>query len=144
MRTILRAFLLIVLILVVGFFALGWWTGGSLRHAIETRPETTPTSTSGTVDTHAARERGAEIGEKAAIATEKAKESLADAAITGKIKAKMALDDHLKSRGIDVTTSGSTVTLDGTVGSASEHDRALRLTRETAGVSQVIDHLRVR
>ena len=90
-----------------------------------------------------ARERGAEVGEKVAIAAEKVKETAAEAALTSKIKAKMVLDDYVKARAIDVTTNGSTVTLTGTVRSVSEHDRALRLARETAGVTQVIDRLTV-
>ena len=51
--------------------------------------------------------------------------------------------EHVKARAIDVTTNGSTVTVSGAVRSVSEHDRALRLARETAGVTQVIDHLTV-
>jgi osmotically-inducible protein OsmY len=42
-----------------------------------------------------------------------------------------------------VTTNGSVVTLDGTVESMAEHDKAMALARETAGVTQVVDHLRV-
>ena len=56
----------------------------------------------------------------------------------------MALDDLVKARRIDVSTDGSTVTLDGTTGSVAEHDRAIALARETDGVTQVIDHLKVR
>ena len=53
----------------------------------------------------------------------------------------MALDDLVKARRIDVSTDGSTVTVSGTVGSRAEHDRAVALARETAGVTTVIDHL---
>jgi osmotically-inducible protein OsmY len=35
------------------------------------------------------------------------------------------------------------VTLTGTVRSVDEHDRAVRLARETAGVTQVVDRLRI-
>ena len=100
-------------------------------------------ATTGKVDVNVARERGAEVGEKVAVAAEKMKETAAEAALTSKIKAKMVLDDYVKARAIDVTTNGSTVTVSGTVSSVSEHDRALRLARETAGVTQVIDHLTV-
>jgi osmotically-inducible protein OsmY len=55
----------------------------------------------------------------------------------------MVLDDNIKARAIDVTTDGSTVTLAGTVRTVDEHDRAVRLARETAGVTQVVDHLRI-
>ena len=55
----------------------------------------------------------------------------------------MALDDSLKSRAIDVSTEGSTVTVSGTVPSRPAHDRAIALARETAGVSVVVDHLEI-
>jgi osmotically-inducible protein OsmY len=55
----------------------------------------------------------------------------------------MVLDDRIKARAIDVTTDGSTVTLSGTVGSVDEHDRAVRMARETDGVTHVVDRLRV-
>ena len=91
-----------------------------------------------------ARERGAEIGEKAAIATAKVQETLGDAALTTKIKAKMALDDSVEARMIDVTTRDGAVTLTGSVRSASERERAVSLARETTGVTRVIDNLQVR
>jgi len=138
MRSLIRALLAIVVIGFIAFFALGWWTGS--------RPSRTadkPTATSGTIDTAAARERGAQIGEKAAVATAKVQETVNEARVTAKIKAKMALDDSVKSRAIDVTTNGSTVTLSGKVGSVAERDRAVRLARETDGVTKVIDRLQV-
>ncbi len=138
MRVIIRALLLIVLVVVVAVFAFGWWTARSVRP-----PSERPVATSGTIDTERARERGAEIGEKTAIAAAKVKETAEEAAVTAKIKAKMALDDNVQSRRIDVSTTGSTVTLSGTVRSDAEHERAVRLARETAGVSQVVDHLSV-
>jgi hyperosmotically inducible periplasmic protein len=136
----MRALLIVVLLCVVAFFAFGLWSSGSLSPAA---PGSAPVATSGTADTATARERGAELAEKAANATEKVKETVADGRLTTKIKAKMALDDHVKARRIDVTTNGSTVTLTGTVASAAEHDRAVRLARETDGVTQVVDRLRI-
>jgi osmotically-inducible protein OsmY len=133
MRTLLIATLLIVAVFVIWAYPTGvprFW---------ESRPPAVEVGTSGTVDK--ARERGAELGEKAAVAGEKLKDAAHDAAITSKIKAKMALDDSVKARAIDVSTDGSTVTVSGTVRSRAEHDRALALARETAGVTTVIDHL---
>ena len=83
------------------------------------------------------------MGETVAIAAAKVKEEAGEAALTSKIKAKMVLDDNIRARAIDVTTNGSTVTLAGTVRTADEHDRALRLARETSGVTQVVDRLRI-
>lgn len=135
-----RALLVSLLIVLVAFVAFSYLTGTAwLRFPRADRP--VAVGTSGSVD--AARERGAEVGEKVAIAAAKVKETAAEAALTSKIKAKMVLDDNIRARAIDVTTDGSTVTLSGAVQSVDEHDRAVRLARETAGVTQVVDRLRV-
>ncbi len=139
MRTVLRLLLLIVVVVAVGFLFLGYWAGRTGTH-----PRSSPIGTTGTIDTERARERAAELGEKAADAASKVQESVSEAGVTAKIKAKMALDDSVKSRSINVTTTGSIVTLTGTVESVAEHDRAVALARETDGVSQIVDHLRVR
>lgn len=115
------------------------------------RPVGTPSATSPGVgtsgtrqqDDERVREKGREVGEQVAVGAERLKADLAEAALTGKIKAKMALDDTVNARGIDVSTNGTTVTLTGTVRSAAEHDRAMSLARETDGVSRVVDHLTV-
>jgi hyperosmotically inducible periplasmic protein len=70
--------------------------------------------------------------------------TVSDSALTAKIKSKMALDDYVEARAIDVDTSRSIVTLTGVVTSESERDRALSLARETAGVTRVVDKLRIR
>jgi hyperosmotically inducible protein len=143
MRTILRALIALLLVGVAVVLVLNFWPAEwSLQ---KVRRDSTPTQvgTGGTIDTARARERAAEIGEKAAVATKKIQENLAEAGVTTKIKAKMALDDSLKARAIDVSTQGSTVTVSGTVPSVAAHDRALTLARETAGVSVVIDHLAI-
>lgn len=142
MRTLLRAFLVILLFVAVGFLLLGTWTGWSMRGRSESAPAVV--GTSGTVDVQRARERGAEVGEKAAVATRKIQETVSEAALTTKIKAKMALDDNVKARSIDVTTSGTIVTLSGTVRSAAERERAVTLARETSGVTRVVDELQIR
>ena len=136
--------ILILLVLGIGAFVLmGYWTGApSTGRIVADRPAPAD-STSGAVDVDKARERGAQLGERAAVAAEKVKDAAHDATITTKIKAKMTLDDSIKARSIDVSTDGSTVTLDGTVGSVAEHDRALALARETDGVTRVIDRLKV-
>jgi len=143
MRTIIRALLIVVLFVAVGFFAFGWWSGRAIPRTANRSVET-PTATTGSIDTAAARERGAELGEKAATAAANVEATVDDARITAKIKAKMALDDYVKARRIDVATDGSTVTLSGTVGSNEEHDRALRIARETVGVTRVVDRLEIR
>jgi hyperosmotically inducible periplasmic protein len=142
MRLIIRVFLILFVLAVVGVLTLGYWTRASVR-SVQTEHSANGVATSGSIDTQKARERGAEVGEKAAVAAQKVKENVSEAALTTKIKAKMALDDSVQARAIDVTTNGTTVTLTGTVHSAAERERAVALARETAGVTQVVDRLQV-
>ena len=138
----LRVIVLSLLVVLVGVVAYSYLSGTAGRRVPRLeRPGTVGTSGSASVET--ARERGAEVGEKVAVAAAKVKETAEEAALTSKIKAKMVLDDNIKARAIDVTTDDSSVTLSGTVRSVDEHDRAVRLARETAGVTQVIDRLRI-
>lgn len=134
---ILRVLLAVVLIAVLGAFVLGYFSGP----ARQTLSLPSSAETSATVDR--ARESAADVGEKAGRAATRIEETLDEAALTTKIKAKMALDDAVKARAINVTTRGTTVTLSGTVESKAEHDRAMALARETDGVTQVIDDLRM-
>jgi hyperosmotically inducible protein len=142
MRTLIRLVLILILVVGVGFLVLGYWAGSSRTG--EPARSSDSVGTSGVIDTQKARERGAELGEKTAIAAGQIRDSVGEASLTGKIKAKMALDDTIKARAIDVSTEDRTVTLSGTVQSKAEHDRALALARETEGVSNVIDRLEVR
>jgi hyperosmotically inducible protein len=140
LRALVRLILVIVVIVGVGAFFLGYrW---SHRDADPDRVVGT-TGTAPTVDTSRARETGAAVGEKMAEGANQAQRAMADASLTTKIKAKMALDDMVKAAAIDIDTAGSTVTLSGTVRSDAEKTRALQLARETEGVTQVIDRLRI-
>jgi hyperosmotically inducible protein len=80
---------------------------------------------------------------KASDTADKVGHRMGAGALTAKIKSKMALDDHVRARAINVDTSGSVVTLSGTVASKSESDRAVGLARDTEGITQVVDRLRV-
>jgi len=135
MRTLLSIVLVLIVLGAVAFFALGYWTG---------RPAGDAVGTGGVVDVDRARERGAALGEKAAAATAELREEASDASLTTKIKAKMALDDLVKARAIDVTTERGVVTVSGSVSSQAERERALALARDTEGVTRVVDHLQVR
>ncbi|HMB78699.1 MAG TPA: BON domain-containing protein [Vicinamibacterales bacterium] len=132
----MRMVVLSLLVVLVAFVAYSYGSGAAwARFPRDDR--------SAPANVELARERGAEVGEKVAQAAAKVKETAGEAALTSKIKAKMVLDDNIKARAIDVTTDDATVTLSGTVRSVDEHQRAVRLARETAGVTRVVDHLRV-
>src|SRR5262245_51103445 len=69
--------------------------------------------------------------------------SQTDTGITSAVKSKMAADDTVKASEINVDTHNHVVTLNGTVGSTAERDRAVMIARNTKGVNSVIDDLRV-
>lgn len=79
------------------------------------------------LDADAARKRSGELtkdaAQKAGEAATRIEQAVGEGAVTAKIKSKMALDDHVKARAIDVDTSGTVVTLSGVVQSADERAR---------------------
>jgi hypothetical protein len=137
-RALFRLMLLMVVLVGAGGFLLGWWDTG-VRDIDELRP----VGTTG-MDAHKAREIGAAVGEKTATAAGQARQALSDGSITTKIKAKLALDDTVKAADVRVDTNGTTVTMAGTVQTEAQKQRVLQLARETAGVTQVVDRVRVR
>jgi osmotically-inducible protein OsmY len=139
LRTLFRLIFVVVILVAIGAFFVGYRWGGNdgPDHSVGT------TGTSQPVDTSRARQAGADVAEKVAVGANKAQHAMEGASLTAKIKAKMALDDAIDAAAIDVDTSGTTVTLTGSVRSEAERDRAVRLARETEGVTQVVDQLRV-
>jgi hyperosmotically inducible protein len=69
-------------------------------------------------------------------------ESLDDRAVEMRVRLALSLDRRLAGSAIEVSVYRRTVTLSGEVAAAGEAEAALRLARETSGVSQVIDRLR--
>ena len=152
-RGLIRLMLVALVLVAAAFFLFGYWSSGRFDGAsaplgtTSDRPEDARPTTGSErprIDTAAAREAGAEIGEKAAVAAARVGKSLEEGSLTAKIKAKMVLDDLVKARAINVTTDGTAVTLTGTVHSQQERDRALALARETEGVTRVNDQLVIR
>jgi hypothetical protein len=86
---------------------------------------------------------GDELKDRAMRAAQRVDETLAEAALTGKIKAKIALDDTVKSADVHVHSNNGIVTLSGRVNSAAQRDRILQLANETAGVKSVINEITV-
>lgn len=139
-RGLLRLVILVAVLAAAAAYLTGYrFDGNGLRQTAE-RPIGTP----GTISAERARDAGAKIGEKVATGASEATRAVGDAALTGKIKSKMALDDSVKAASIDVTTTNGVVTLRGDVRSEAERTRAVQLARETNGVTSVTDHLKVR
>jgi hyperosmotically inducible periplasmic protein len=137
MRFIRRTVLLTMLV-VGGAVAYNNWSG----HTWPMRPR------AATLDAERAKQQAERLASRAAAkagdAAGKLGDRMSESALTAKIKSKMALDDHVNARAINVDTSGSVVTLHGRVASKDQRDRALRLARDTAGVTQVVDKLQIK
>jgi hypothetical protein len=136
MRLVFRVVLVIALV-AMGGYVLGFWSlddikMGRWRSAIPTV---------GRIDTGAARDRLGQLDKQAGRVVQKVNAYVSEAELSGKIKSKMALDELVRARTIDVSTTKGVVTLTGTVRSVAERDQALRLARDTAGVTQVVDRL---
>lgn len=69
--------------------------------------------------------------------------SQTDAGITTAVKSKLAADDTVKAYKVDVDTQNKVVTLSGDVDTAAQRDQAVMLARNTKGVTDVIDRMRV-
>jgi hyperosmotically inducible protein len=142
MGSLIRLFIVVVLLAAIAAYFMGY----RVRNGQVVGPDGT-VATSGQlpeVDTTKAREAGAAIGDKVAVGASTAQHAINNAALTGKIKAKMTLDDTLKGSSISVETLDGAVTLSGTVISPAQHTRALQLARETDGVKSLTDQLKVR
>jgi hyperosmotically inducible protein len=137
-RLLFRLIVLVVVVGIVAVFAMGYrW---SARHE-----ETPPVATSGhSIDAASARRAGADLVEKVSEGATKAGKALEESKLTAKIKSKMTLDDTIDGSDVSVTTEGTVVTLRGTVVNPKQHQRVVQLARETAGVTNVVDHLSVR
>jgi hypothetical protein len=66
-----------------------------------------------------------------------------DAGITTAVKSKLAADDTVKAYQVDVDTNNKVVTLRGDVETAAQKAHAVTIARNTDGVTDVIDQLRV-
>ena len=135
---LIRRLLVLTIVGVAGVAAYAYWSdnGPGLREKAADIAKATAKREAGKLATRAA--------DKAGDAADKLSESMTDGALTAKIKSKMALDDHVKARAIDVDTSDSVATLSGVVESADERKRALQLARDTEGITRVVDKLEIR
>jgi len=131
---------LVLALVAIGTYLLGYW---SLDQVTGHSRRVTSTPSSAAARTSTGGDRMAQVDAQAGKAAHQVSTFLSDAELTGKIRSKMALDDSVRARAIGVSTTDGVVTLEGTVGSAAEHNQAVRLARNTTGVKQVVDHLKV-
>ena len=91
----------------------------------------------------AAKNTGTAVAEGTKEAAEETTEVATDASITAAVKMKMADDELVKARNIDVDTNEGVVTLNGSVNSKAEEQKAIDLARSVDGVKNVISNLQV-
>jgi hyperosmotically inducible periplasmic protein len=91
----------------------------------------------------AAKEAGRDARDAASDATQRTGEVVSDSAITAAVKSKMLADTTAPGLKIDVDTKDGVVTLNGTVRTKAEADRAMALARETNGVKRVVNNLKI-
>jgi hyperosmotically inducible protein len=93
--------------------------------------------------TESAKETARDAQRRAGEAADRTGAAVTDAAVTSAVKTKFLADTTVSGLKIDVDTSNGVVTLNGTVASKTEADRAVTLARETDGVTRVVDNLRI-
>ena len=135
---LIRKLVLLTIVVGGGVAAYAYWSGTGPRLGEKAVDLAAATARRG------AARVATEVTEKAGDATEAVGHTLKDGALTAKIKSKMALDDHVKARAINVDTIGSVATLTGVVASKDERRRAVQLARDTDGISRVVDKLEVK
>ncbi len=98
-----------------------------------------------TASAGAATQPGAAVRRETEGTTGRAENTIEPAWITTKIQAQYFVNPEVKPWNIDVTTGANgVVTLEGEVEQAADRDEAVRIARETEGVSRVENRLRVK
>jgi hyperosmotically inducible periplasmic protein len=82
-----------------------------------------------------------EVGKKTSDVANQVKKQVSDSEITGKVKAAILNEPGLDSLKIAVDTVNGTVTLNGTVGSSEQSDKAKSVAASVDGVQSVVNRL---
>lgn len=91
-----------------------------------------------------AAEEAREARQEGREAAARSGDVISDAAVTSAVKSKFLADTTVAGLKIDVDTRDGAVSLNGTVSSKAEADRAVALARETDGVKRVVSNLTIR
>ena len=101
-----------------------------------------PTATTGDLREDA-NDAAREAQRRAGEAADRTGAAATDAAVTSAVKGKFLADTAVSGLKIDVDTNNGVVTLNGTVATKTEADRAVSLARDTDGVTRVVNNLRI-
>ena len=86
-------------------------------------------------------DKAEDVGEATVDATKEVGETIEDGSITAAVKMRFANDEVVSAGNIDVDTNNGIVTLNGTVGTQAEADRAIELAQTVSGVKNVRSNL---
>jgi hyperosmotically inducible protein len=85
----------------------------------------------------------AQVAEKTERAAKKTGEVITDSAITTEVKTKLLAAKGVPGSKIEVDTTNGIVTLTGVVPTRASRTKAVRITRHSKGVKQVVDQLKI-
>jgi hyperosmotically inducible periplasmic protein len=148
MGRLIRTVLVLAIVLIVGAYFLGYLPQtasvfGSASGSAPAPATVKPPDVEASKDAPAKPQPSGDLQDRAKQAAQQMDATLADAALTTKIKAKIALDDTVKHASVSVHTKAGVVTIAGTVNSPAMQQRILQLARETAGVKTVVNETTV-
>ena len=89
------------------------------------------------------KETGKDVGNQVERGIDKIQEKTADAAITAEVKLKLAKDELVDAKDINVNTKNGKVTLQGTVSSKAEEKRAIQIAQSVDDVRSVNSDLSI-
>ena len=86
-------------------------------------------------------DKAEDVGQATKEGAEEVGETVEDGSITAAVKMRFANDETVSASKIDVDTNNGVVTLNGTVASQAEADRAVELAQTVSGVKNVRSNL---
>jgi hyperosmotically inducible periplasmic protein len=143
----MRTLLIVVIVVIVAFLLLQYTNSKTARNTEIAAKEATKEVAEKTKEGLNKLEekiKEEKIPEKIKEGTKQIENLAEDGSITAAIKAKLANDELVKARNIDVDTNGGHVILSGEVSSTAEADRALQLAQQVEGVRSVASRLTVK
>lgn len=137
MGSLIRTLLVLAIVIIGGAYLLGYLPNTAAIFSSPPRVEVPK------VDADKVSAAAGDVKTRAVEAAQRMDDTLADTALTTKIKAKIALDDTVKAADVSVHTKDAVVTVTGSVASPALKARVLALARETNGVKSVDDQIAI-
>jgi hyperosmotically inducible periplasmic protein len=147
----MRTLIVVILLIVVAIFIFSYTGSKTSKNATVAMKEASKEATDKTaqkleelkkkLQEEKVAEKVKKGANEAVVAVKKGAETVEkltlDASITAAIKMKLANDEAIEARNIDVETKNGVVTLKGKVSSPAEAERAIQLAKEVEGVKEV-------